>query len=223
MSALFEESELRSAASCSSVPLGAGDASSRGARGALGREGMCDQNAPCEERWVTENNGKESWDDYAVQFTIISQMNSWGDVEKGMQLAAALRGRARGVLTEMCAEERSNFDCLNKALRVHFGDSCDRNLSATKLLSIQRRPRESLRSLRHRIKTLARRGYGDVHREVGQLKARGSFMNAVDDKLKSYLYEKWPQDIDEALQLAMSFEDIPESISLKTNRTEGDC
>ena len=62
-----------------------------------------------------EYNGKESWDDYAVQFTIISQMNSWGEVKKGKQLAASLSGWARRTLTELYVKERTHFVCLNKA------------------------------------------------------------------------------------------------------------
>ena len=50
--------------------------------------------------------------------------------------------------------------------------------------------------------------------EVGQLKARESVINVVDDHFKSQLHEKCPQDNDEVLQLAMSLEGIQESISL---------
>jgi hypothetical protein len=43
-------------------------------------------------------DGTVSWEDYEIQFELISELNNWKDDQKAMFLAASLSGNAQSVL-----------------------------------------------------------------------------------------------------------------------------
>ena len=65
-------------------------------------------------------DGSTSWLDYKTHFDMCAKLNGWGIVQKGQYLAVRLRGHAQGVLGNMPAEDRNNFEKLIKALSERF-------------------------------------------------------------------------------------------------------
>ena len=61
-------------------------------------------------------DGTEDWDEYLSQFEILSDINTWGDSEKGLYLASCLKGNARSILSELSQSERRDFSRLKHAV-----------------------------------------------------------------------------------------------------------
>ena len=61
-------------------------------------------------------DGSTSWLDYKTHFDMCAELNGWNDKQKGLHLAVSLRGQAQGVLGNLPAGDRENFEKLAKAL-----------------------------------------------------------------------------------------------------------
>ena len=57
----------------------------------------------------TPYDGSSCWNDYAVQFEMLSEMNGWDNEVKMIYLAANLRGSAQSVLGDL--DDDSRHDC----------------------------------------------------------------------------------------------------------------
>ena len=167
---------------------------------------------------VPEYSGEEDWEDYDLQFSVIAIMNVWDDQEKGLHLAAALRGRAREVLSEVPFPDLTNFEVLRTALKKRFGAAREEAISQAELMFLRRKPKESLRDLWQRTKTVARRAYRNHHPETERLMACNGFVNALDDRLKEHVMDKRPISIDEALEHATRKEEISIAVSRGATR-----
>ena len=167
---------------------------------------------------VPEYSGEEDWEDYDLQFSVISIMNLWDEREKGLHLVAALRGRAREVLRDLTGADVTNFEALRTALRKRFGAEREEAVSQAELTFLRRKPKETLRELWQRTKTVARRAYRNHHPETERLMACNGFINALDDRLKEYVMEKRPLSTDEALAHATLKEEIATAVSRSSLR-----
>ncbi|PIK53316.1 hypothetical protein BSL78_09795 [Apostichopus japonicus] len=59
-------------------------------------------------------DGASNWDDYMVQFELISELNSWTEQTKALYLAASLKGQARAVLSDLDSDRRRNYQALTE-------------------------------------------------------------------------------------------------------------
>ncbi|KAJ8026789.1 hypothetical protein HOLleu_31728 [Holothuria leucospilota] len=66
-------------------------------------------------------DGLTNWDDYLVQFELISELNGWSPDTKALYLAAGLKGQARAILSKLDAVRRRDFKELVTALGRRFG------------------------------------------------------------------------------------------------------
>ena len=69
---------------------------------------------------IATYDGSGEWKDYKSHFTACAVINSWDYEDKGLYLAAALRGQAQGVLGDLPEKSKSDFDSLVKALEERF-------------------------------------------------------------------------------------------------------
>ncbi|VDI05519.1 Hypothetical predicted protein [Mytilus galloprovincialis] len=66
---------------------------------------------------VATYDGSGDWNDYRSHFEACSSINGWDNLEKGLYLAASLRGQAQGVLGDLSDDKKSHFDQLVRSLR----------------------------------------------------------------------------------------------------------
>ena len=67
-------------------------------------------------------DGKMSWDDYQVQFQLISELNGWGMSTMAAYLAASLSGCVLADLSDLDEHSRRDDEALREALSLHFGN-----------------------------------------------------------------------------------------------------
>lgn len=65
-------------------------------------------------------DGKTSWQDYYIQFEMVSELNAWNDTVKAIQLATSLRGVAQQVLSDVPPIYRKDFNYLVHTLSQRF-------------------------------------------------------------------------------------------------------
>ncbi|VDI38820.1 Hypothetical predicted protein [Mytilus galloprovincialis] len=69
---------------------------------------------------VATYDGSGDWNDYRSHFEACSSINGWDNLEKGLYLAASLRGQAQGVLGDLSDDKKSHFDQLVRSLEERF-------------------------------------------------------------------------------------------------------
>ena len=65
-------------------------------------------------------DGNGSWQDFLVQFEIISSVNRWDNDMKAYDLATSLRGIVQGIMTDIAPVKRLDYDYLVSALTSRF-------------------------------------------------------------------------------------------------------
>ena len=62
-----------------------------------------------------------------------SELNDWSERHKGLHLAVSLRGQAQGVLGNLLASDRENYDMLSNALSERFSPESQTELYRAQL------------------------------------------------------------------------------------------
>ncbi|XP_076247766.1 uncharacterized protein LOC143187432 [Calliopsis andreniformis] len=125
-------------------------------------------------------NGKESWEEYRVQFEAVSRANGWDGARKATALVASLEGSARGILTALSAAELTNYEFLVSALELRFGA---KNLASLKYVLFQncrQRRGESLTSLAREVERLAGAAFPECPAETRDKLAASQFITALE-------------------------------------------
>lgn len=89
-------------------------------------------------------DGTGLWNDYLSHFESVSLINNWTNVEKGLYLAAFLRGQAQGVLGNQPKDDRQNYKKLVQALQDRFAPSNQTELYRAQLRERRQKASESL-------------------------------------------------------------------------------
>ena len=63
---------------------------------------------------------KVEWQDFIVHFETVATWNGWTDLEKGLQLATNLCGKAQKVLSELKPSQKSDYITLTSVLAKRF-------------------------------------------------------------------------------------------------------
>ena len=69
---------------------------------------------------VRRFNGKDSVDEYLVQFDVAARFNRWTDQEKTAALICALDGPARGILSDFDNPSLASYRAIKRALEKRF-------------------------------------------------------------------------------------------------------
>ncbi len=152
-------------------------------------------------------DGKSSWEDYLVQFEMISEINQWNERTKALELATSLRGQAMGVLTDLDLYQRENYQTLVEALAARFEPSNTAEIYRAKLKGRVRGKTEPLAELAHSVRHLTRKAYPSVGTQVREHLALERFIEALNDaELEWFVFQAKPQTVDRALETALEFE-----------------
>ena len=69
---------------------------------------------------------KVEWADFIAHFDMVARWNDWTYMEKGLQLAACLRGKAQKVLSSIPESQRSDYEAMKSALEKRFSPPSSR-------------------------------------------------------------------------------------------------
>ena len=142
-----------------------------------------------------------------AQFEMLAAAQGWGEAEKALQLATALRGPAVEVLGHMPPAQRACYESVAEALRRRFGHHHQAEVYRAHLKRRTRERGETLSQLAQDVEALVRRSYPAAAEEMVAVLARDFFVDALQDQqLQIYVKQAHPGDLQVALARALEFE-----------------
>ncbi|CAG2190918.1 unnamed protein product [Mytilus edulis] len=128
---------------------------------------------------VATYDGSGDWNDYRSHFEACSSINGWDNLEKGLYLAASLRGQAQGVLGDLSDDKKSHFDQLVRSLEERFAPPNQSELYRVQLKERKQRASETLPELGQTIRRLVNKAYPTAPGEVKETLAKEHFLDAL--------------------------------------------
>lgn len=144
---------------------------------------------------VRRYTGKDSVEDYLLQFELAARHNYWTDEEKASSLLCALDGPARGILADIDDIVTISYEDVRRALLARFGPADFPAAHEQALHKLRLSPGQNIRELSQEIQRLTRRAYGDlVGRARNQLMV-GFLLRAIPDRdVVFYVRDKEPRN-----------------------------
>ena len=150
---------------------------------------------------------KVEWQDFIVHFETVATWNGWTNLEKGLQLATCLRGKAQKVLTELKPSQKSNYITLTSVLAKRFNPPHRENAFRAVLRQRRRLPKESLMDFGCEVSRLAQKAYPEFPYEALDQVSREQFVRGLSDvDMKRHVDLRNPSSLEEAISLATQFE-----------------
>ena len=152
-------------------------------------------------------DGTTSWQDFLVQFEMISSVNQWNNAMKAYELATSLRGMAQGIVTDIEPEKRLDYNRLVTALTSRFEPENQANMYKSQLNSIFRKSGQTLPELGQEIRRVTRLAYPTAPIEIRDQLAKDSFVRAVSDpKIQLSIFQRDPKTIDDCIRFGLDYE-----------------
>jgi hypothetical protein len=165
-------------------------------------------------------DGLTPYEDYRVQFNMLSELNGWSDDVKALYLAGSLSKGARSVLNDMVPEERYCYEKLDGALCERYGTDDQAELFKAKLRGRVKSKDESLQELAHDIRRLVRLAYPKVAMSTHDDLTKDQFIESLGDgDIRWSVFQARPKNITEALKVAMELEAFRESEKCRLRRS----
>ena len=154
-----------------------------------------------------DDGEKVEWQDFIVHFETVATWNGWTDLEKGLQLATCLRGKAQKVLSELKPSQKSNYITLTSVLAKRFNPPHRENALRAVLRQRRRLPKESLMDFGCEVSRLAQKAYPEFPYEALDQVSREQFVRGLSDvDMKRHVDLQNPSSLEEAISLATQFE-----------------
>ena len=150
---------------------------------------------------------KVEWQDFQVHFETVATWNGWTDLEKGLQLATCLRGKAQKVLSELKPSQKSDYYTLTSVLAKRFNPPHRENAFRAVFRQKKRQPKESLMDYGCEVSRLAQKAYPEFPYEALDQVSREQFVRGLSDvDMKRHVDLQNPSSLEEAISLATQFE-----------------
>ena len=152
-------------------------------------------------------DGSSMWNDYLSHFESVGLLNEWTETEKGLYLAASLRGLAQGVLGNQPRDERQNYAKLVKALQDRFAPLNQTELYRTQLRDRRQRAAESLPEMGQDIRRLVNLAYPTAPDDVREILATEQFLDGLHNSdMRLKIKQSRPSSFNDAIQRAVELE-----------------
>jgi len=154
-------------------------------------------------------NGDGYVEQYLAQFKYTAALAHWPKKEWGLQLIAALEGKARRVITEhhLPLTDRPSFDKVAQLLRESFGSDASPDVWLTTLERRKRHDKETLTELSQAMMELVGKAFPDVNWRERERVAVGYFVRALrEPQHRVHIMASCPKSLTEALQVAIAYE-----------------
>ena len=156
---------------------------------------------------LTSYDGSSCWNDYAVKFEMLSEMNGWNDKVKAMYLAANFRGSAQCVLGDLDDDSRHDYTALVTALNNRFGSNNQKELFRVQLKNRQRKREETLPELAQSIRRLTRLAYPSATYVLQETLSQEHFIDALTDgEIRWRVFQSKPETLADAVRIAVELE-----------------
>jgi hypothetical protein len=147
------------------------------------------------------------WNDYLSHFEPVSLLNKWDEIEKGLYLAASLRGLAQGLLGNQPTGERQSYSKLVKALQDRFSPLNQTELYRTQLRERKQRASEGLPKLGQDIRRLVNLAYPTAPDDVRGILASEQFLDGLhNSEMRIKIKQTRPACLNWTIQRAVESE-----------------
>lgn len=152
-------------------------------------------------------DGSGSWQDFLVQFEMVSMMNNWDNLTKAYELATSLRGVAQGVVTEIEPARRFDFDNLVSALTSRFEPVNQENMYKVQINAFYRKQNQALPEMAQEIRRITRLAYPTAPVDIRSQLAKDCFLRALNDsKIQLSIFQREPKTIDDCVRYGVEYE-----------------
>jgi len=152
-------------------------------------------------------SGKADLLDYLQHFERVATWNRWTSEDKAVQLAMALTGDARMVLTDQPVWVTSDYNQLVKSLRQRF---CPEGRETTYKAEFRRRTRqtgESVRDFGYALRRMAARAFPHIPQDAREEWILDQFLSGLtDQEQRRHVQFAHPHTVEEAIALADEYE-----------------
>jgi len=147
-------------------------------------------------------NGKESVNEYLLQYELTARRNNWTDGEKAVNLLCALDGPARNILSEIEDVEYCTYGEVKQLLLKRFGPVSLSEVHEQTLQDLKLIKGQSIRELSSDAQRLAKLAYPEFDTAARTRMAIKALTDAVPDKeAVFYIKDKTPTSVDDVCTL----------------------
>ena len=166
-------------------------------------------------------SGKESIEDYLLQFDLTARRNQWSNEEKASALLCALDGPARQILQELDDPATAGFKEVCAALSRRFGPTDLTEVHEQTLQQVKLGKNQNIRELASEVQHLTKLAYPDI---IGRTRDRLAVKHLIrgipDRDVAFYIKEKDPGTISEVCKMyerynALNSDEPPRKASVR--------
>ena len=140
------------------------------------------------------------------QFEACARMNGWKEEEKANQLILCMKKKARVVMSQLSASDKSSYTCMVEALRKKIGMRQVPEAAKAMLKARRRKVGESLLDLSIDIKRLCGEAYPTLSSASLEQAWVDHFTDAIGATLAKDIIRSKPSTLDKALSEALEVE-----------------
>ena len=140
------------------------------------------------------------------QFEACARMNGWKEEEKANQLILCMKEKARVVMSQLSASDKSSYTCMVEALRKKIGMRQVPEAAKATLKARRRKVGESLLDLSIDIKRLCGEAYPTLSSASLEQACVDHFTDAIGATLAKDVIRSKPSTLDKALSEALELE-----------------
>jgi hypothetical protein len=136
----------------------------------------------------------------------VAKLNEWTEEEKGLFLAASLRGQAQAVLGDLPGDN-TDYQYLVTALEERFAPPNQTELYRVQLRGRRKRASETMPELGHSIRRLANIAYPKALADVRETSALEQFLDSLPNlDMRIRIKQVRPKDLNDAIRHAVEYE-----------------
>jgi len=150
-------------------------------------------------------DGSSNWLDYKAHFEVVAELNKWSYHEKGLYLAASLRGQAQGVFGNL--GKTNDYLTLVTALEERFAPPNQTELYRVQLRERRQKATESLSELGQDVRRLTNMAYPTAPADVRETLAKEQFIDSlISSDLRIRVKQARPKNLNDAVRHAVELE-----------------
>ena len=145
--------------------------------------------------------------DYFNHFDLCVKINRWSDKEAGMFLGLSLDGQARRLLSGIQPATAEGYRKLREALLLRYEPPNQKETYKALLRTRVRKPGESMQALQQELMKYTRLAYPEAEAKTVDALVLDRFLTALGDgRLKQWVYQSQPADLQAAVMTAIGAE-----------------
>ena len=155
----------------------------------------------------TKFDGTGDLSDYFCHFDLCVKANGWTEAESGMFLGLSLGGQARRLLTGLKPATAAGYRQLRTALMLRFEPPKQTETYKMLLRTRKRKEGEDMQALQEDLTKYTRMAYPEADAKTVDALVLDKFLLALgDNRLRQWVYQMQPADLQTAVMTAISAE-----------------